>query len=301
MLTHRWSFNEPAGATNFVDSVSGATNGFLHGAASLDGQGNLVLPGLGENGNYAELPPFLIQSNLYAAVSFEFWVTFGSNPAWGRLLDFGDTNPDTGNGRYCLDFTPHSGYATSGVNFEVSGTDPGVNGVENVAVPPVLDGGGKLLLTLVWDSVAGYMAVYTNGVLLGINNNVNLPVSAVVNAHSYLGKSSYLSDSCGVATVDEFRIYNGAMGLAQIAADAAAGPDVLPVPNVTIANANSQTTFSWPGFAMGYTLQTSPVLGPGAWWTPVGGPAPVLTNGVNSVTLTLSNRAAFYRLAKSAP
>jgi len=38
------------------------------------------------------------------------------------------------------------------------------------------------------------MAVYTNGVLMGINSNVNLSISAIVNAHSYLGKSSYAGD-----------------------------------------------------------------------------------------------------------
>lgn len=294
---HRWSFNEPAGATNFVDSALGVTNGVLHGAASLDGSGNLVLPGLGQNDNYAELPPFLLQSNLCQAVTFEFWVTFGDSPPWGRLLDFGDTNPDTGNGRYCIDFTPHSGYPASGVNFEITGTDPGFNSVENVAVPPVLDGQGKLFLTLVWDSVAGYMAVYTNAVLMGRNSNVTLPLSAIVNAHSYLGKSSYAGDSCGVATVDEFRMYNGAMGAAQMTADAAAGPNAMPIPNVTVASTDAGTIFSWPGYTPGFSLQTSLVLGPGASWAPVPGNAvPVLTNGVYSVTLTLSNQAAFYRL-----
>jgi hypothetical protein len=299
VLTHRWSFNEPAGATGFLDSVTGATNGIIHGSASIDGNGNLVLPGSSQTANYAELPPYLIQSSNYTALTFEFWVAFGTNPQWGRLLDFGDTNPDTGNGRYCLDFTPHSGYAVNGVNFEISGTDPGFDAAQNVAAPPVLDNQGKMMLTLVWDSIAGYMAVYTNGILLGINNGVTLPVSAIVNAHSYLGKSSYTGDSCGVATVDEFRMYSGAMGIAQMTADATAGPDALPVPSLAIASNGTNTIFTWPGYTAGFSIQTSTNLGPGASWVTVpGAPASVLTNGVNWLAVPMKNQNAFYRLAK---
>ena len=177
------------------------------------------------------LPPYLLTSTNYSAVTFEFWVAFGTDNTWGRLIDFGDTDTNTGNGRYCLDFTPHSGYAPNGINFEVSGTDPGNSSVQNIAVPPVLDNQGKMHLVLIWDSIAGYMAVYTNGVLMGINSNVTLPISAIVNAHSYLGKSSYTGDYCGVATIDEFRMYSGAMGTAQIADDYASAPILCPCQN----------------------------------------------------------------------
>jgi hypothetical protein len=299
VLTHRWSFNEPAGATSFVDSVLGSANGILHGAARLDGNGNLVLPGLNQNANYAELPPYLLNSSTYSAVTLEFWVAFGTNPQWGRLIDFGDTNPSTGNGRYCLDFTPHSGFSPNGVNFEVSGADPGYNSIQNIAMLPVLDNCGKIYLTLIWDSLAGYTAVYTNGILMAINNNVTLPMSAIVNSHSYLGKSSYVNDSCGVATIEEFRMFSGAMGAAQMAADLAAGPDALPLPSLTVAQAGQSIVFGWPGYIPGFSLQTSAVLGAGAsWGPPPGEPAPVLSNGSYLVTIPMSNQTRFYRLIK---
>ena len=46
---HRYSFNEPAGSTTLADSV-GSADGTVFGAASLDGNGHLVLPG-GAGGN----------------------------------------------------------------------------------------------------------------------------------------------------------------------------------------------------------------------------------------------------------
>jgi hypothetical protein len=298
VLTHRWSFNEAANSTQFVDSVLGVTNGIIHGGARIDGDGNLVLAGLNQQTNYAQLPPYLLTSTNYTAVTFEFWVTFGTDNTWGRLIDFGDTNPNTGNGRYCLDFTPHSGYAPNGINFEASGTDPGNSSVQNIAVPPVLDNRGKIHLVLIWDSIAGYMAVYTNRVLMGINNHVTLPVSAIVNAHSYLGKSSYTGDYCGVATIDEFRMYSGAMGTAQIADDFASGPNSLPAPKLSIATAGQDLVFTWPDYITGYSLQTSSNLGAGASWGTVTGSSIILTNGTYLITVPMTSEQAFYRIVK---
>jgi hypothetical protein len=298
VLTHRWSFNEPADSTRFVDSALGATNGIIHGGARIDGNGNLVLAGLNEKTNYAELPPYLLTSTNYTAVTFEFWVTFGTNNAWGRLIDFGDTDPETGNGRYCLDFTPHSGYAPNGINFEVSGADPGNSSVQNIAVPPVLDNLGKMHLVLIWDSIAGYMAAYTNGVLMGMNSTVTLPISAIVNAHSYLGKSSYTGDYCGVATIDEFRMYSGAMEAAQIADDYASGPNSLPVPKLSIATAGQNLVFTWPDYITGYSLQTSAKLGASASWAPAAMSSYILTNGTFLIKVPMTNQQAFYRIVK---
>jgi hypothetical protein len=298
VLTHRWNFNEAASSTQFVDSVLGVTNGIVRGGARIDGNGNLVLGGLNQQTNYAELPPYLLTSTNYNAVTFEFWVTFGANNTWARLIDFGDTNPNTGNGRYCLDFTPHSGYAPNGINFEASGTDPGNSSVQNIAVPTILDNRGKIHLVLVWDPIAGYMSVYTNSVLMGINIHVTLPISAIVNAHSYLGKSSYTGDYCGVATIDEFRMYSGAMETAQIADDYSSGPNSLPVPKLSIAAAGQNLVFTWPDYIAGYSLQTSSNLGTGASWMPVTDSSIILTNGTYLITVPMTSQQAFYRIVK---
>jgi hypothetical protein len=298
VLTHRWSFNESVNSTQFIDSVLGVTNGIIQGGARIDGNGNLVLAGLNQKTNYAQLPPYLLTSTNYSAVTFEFWVAFGTNNTWGRLIDFGDTNPNTKNGRYCLDFTPHSGYAPNGINFEVSGTDPGYGSAQSIAAQPILDNYGKIQLVLIWDSIAGYMAVYTNGVLMGINNSVTLPISAIVNAHSYLGKSSYTGDYCGVATIDEFRMYSGAMGTAQIADDYASGPNSLPVPKLSIATAGQNLAFTWPDYITGYSLQTSAKLEAGASWAPAAVSSYILTNGAFLIKVPMTSQQAFYRIVK---
>ena len=298
VLTHRWSFNESVNSTQFIDSVLGVTNGIIHGGARIDGNGNLVLAGLNQKTNYAQLPPYLLTSTNYSAVTFEFWGTFGTNNTWGRLIDFGDTNPNTGKGRYCLDFTPHSGYTPNGINFEVSGTDPGNASAKNIAVPPILDNQGKIHLVLIWDSIAGYMAVYTNGVLMGINSSVTLSIAAIVNAHSYLGKSSYTGDYCGVATIDEFRMYSGAMETAQIADDYASGPNSLPVPKLSFATAGQNLAFTWPDYITGYSLQTTTNLGAGVSWVPVTGSSTILTNGTFLITVPMTSQQAFYRIIK---
>lgn len=297
IMTHRYEFNEPADSTTFTDIV-GTANGTVNGSAYLDGN-HLVLPGGSSpnNNNYGSLPSGLI--NGYTAITFEFWVTFGSNANWGRLVDFGDTD-SSGDGAYCIDFTPHSGNSPSGVNFEVSDADPGFNDAQEDASPPVLDNSGYMHLVLVYNPPAASLSVYTNGVLMVQNNGVTIPISALQNMHSYLGKSSYVGDPNGVATVDEFRIYNGAMSSSQVAADYAAGANSLPgnPPTLSISLAGNNVVLSWPISASGYNLRTITMLGGGLFWHALQSSVlPILSNGTFQVTLPVTNRATYYRLA----
>jgi hypothetical protein len=154
-------------------------------------------------------------------------------------------------------------------------------------------------LALVYNPPGHYMSVYTNGVLMGVNYNTSIPLTAVANSHSWLGRSSYLGDNCGVATVDEFRIYDGALGIRQIAANYAAGADALPRPQVSITKSGANVVLAWPDYISGYVVQTAATLDAGAsWGPPVGTPAPVVTNGTYQVTLPISTQPAFYRLVK---
>jgi hypothetical protein len=296
-LAHRYEFNEPANSLTFTDLVGGA-NGTVEGAAHLDGAGHLVLPGGASpnNNNYGLLPANLITG--YAAVTFEFWVAFGANPAWGRLVDFGYTD-STGNGADCIDFTSHSGNSPNGVNFEVSDSDPGFNDAQVVAPPTVLDNQGEMQLVLVCNPLGQSLLVYTNGVLMGQNTNLTIPLSALNNAHSYLGKSSYSSDPNGVATVDEFRIYNGVLSPAQVATDYATGPGALPRPTLSVFLSGNNVVLAWPASSLGYQLQTAATLNAGVSWGPApGAPDPVLANGFYQVAVPVSQQAAFYRLVE---
>lgn len=290
-MAHRYSFNEPAGSPTFADAVGTAT-GTVIGSASLDGAGRLVLPGGSAGESYAELPPHLIDG--YDALTFEFWVEFGNSPTWGRLVDFGDTEEGGTSGQNFIDFTPHSGFDPNGANLEVNGP----TGTETLNVPPILDG-QNLHLVLVYNPGGQYLAIYTNAVLMGINRNVTVPISAINNAHSWLGASSYIADPCGVATIDEFRIYNGALSAYRVKNSFAAGPNSLPAPALSLAHSGASITLSWPEEASDCTLQTTARLGAGsAWAAPAGNPAPVISNGRCQVTLPVGAEAAFYRLVR---
>lgn len=68
-------------------------------------------------------------------------------------------------------------------------------------------------------------------------------------------------------------------------------------PSLAIARSASGVTLSWPASATGYQLQSSPALGAGAAWTAVATP-PVTADGMNSVAVTVSGTAQFYRLVR---
>ena len=295
VLTHRYEFKEPAGSLTFTDSV-GSANGTVNGSASLNGN-SLLLPGGSSpnNNNYGSLPAGLIAG--YTSLTIECWVTFGSNATWGRLIDIGDTDSETGNGAYCLDFTPHSGFSPAGVNFEIADTDPGYNDAQDVAVSPVLDNSGEIHLVLVYDPPSNSLLVYTNGILMAQNTGVTIPMSAIHPVHCYLGKSSYAGDPNGTATLNELRIYNGAMSAMQVAADFAAGPDVLsgPEPVLSISRAATHVILNWPAASAGYVLQTTPNLKAG-WTTLFNTQLQIVTNGNYQITLPATDSTVFYRL-----
>lgn len=65
--------------------------------------------------------------------------------------------------------------------------------------------------------------------------------------------------------------------------------------SATVSGGN--VMLSWPSSAVGYTLQTSPTLGPGAVWNTVSLTAKV-SNGQYAVTLPRSGLSGFYRLIR---
>ncbi len=58
----------------------------------------------------------------------------------------------------------------------------------------------------------------------------------------------------------------------------------------------SQLLFEWPAFGAGFHLQTATTLSPPDW-TDVG-PAPLTSNGLNTLLISLTNKGQFYRLRK---
>jgi hypothetical protein len=206
LLRHRYSFTSDAN-----DSV-GTAHGVLQGEAKIEnGQVHLT----GRRGTFVNMPGGLIAG--YPAVSFEFWASFGTNRAWSRVFDQGSTNGNSG--QYDLYFCPKSGQR----DFRLTVMDPQPS-ERIVRLPGNLDLQTNYHVACVLDPGVGLMAVYTNGMLALSRNDLK----ALDNVHTnwfFLGKSLFANDPHLNGSIDEFRIYNGALSAAAVEASFKKGPD----------------------------------------------------------------------------
>ncbi len=276
-LAHRYSFT-----SNAWDSI-GMAHGTLMGNATV---ANNALQLTGATGDYVNLPGGLVSGA--SAVTIEFWATFGANGYGAPVCDFGDITGSVGQNH--LWFSPHSppggrqrlGLSTTlgTVAFDSPGT------LDNRAVHVVC----------VADPATGYSGIYTNGVLENIATNAWPALTNVSSAWSFIGRSLSSSDAWLNATIDELRIYDGRLTPEEIAADYRFGPDALALP-VTLVQSNAATsfTFSWPSWAAGFVLETTPALGTA--WTPAA-PSPTLVSDQWWLTQFKTNRQGFYRLRR---
>jgi hypothetical protein len=210
-LKHRYSFE-----TGAEDSV-GTAHGTLEGGAWVI-SGSLDLdPGIQ---SYVDLPAGIL--NGFPAVTIEAWVSFGVNANWARLFDFGDTNPENNLGRNYLFFTPRSG--PNDTRLVISDADPGFNNEQMANFPGALDEREDVHVVAVVDPVNSQMRIYIDGELAGVQRNLVIPLSSLVNNFSYIGRSLY-PDPYFNGQIHEFRIYDHAMGIAEAVASGAAGPD----------------------------------------------------------------------------
>lgn len=216
VLMHRYSFySEPNGSLVATDLVAGA-NGTLAGAAAITG-GKLVLNGA--SGTYASLPAGVINGDV--AVTIEAWADFGSLPVNCYLFSFGNTD-SSGDGADYIFCAPQAARIT------ISGADPGdTSGAEQNAACGGWSGQTNLHVVAVYNPPAGYIAIYTNGLLPGVNQSITTPMTSVSNVLSYIGRSLYSSDPYAPLNVSEFRIWDGALTPQQIALDAASGPSLI--------------------------------------------------------------------------
>jgi len=289
VLVHRYSFSDAPGSTTVADSIGGpAWDGTLPAGGTFSG-GQLSLSATNASGaQYVNLPAGILSN--YTAVSFETWVTVGNSTGNSCLFSFGDTIGSGGadyifcnaqGGRICIS-TNNAGWqgtgeqnAYSGINW--NGLTLHVVGVVN---PP-----------------KGYIAIYTNGVLAGVNSAENQPMSGVVNNYSYLNKSLYPGDVPFDATFNEFRIYNGALTPDDVALTQALGPDVLIEPKLSAASIGHSVVLSWPTNAAGYNLTSKGSVSGSGGWNPVG-TSPVISGANYLVTLPATNTAQFFRLTQ---
>jgi hypothetical protein len=303
-LVHRYAFNEKTNDWIVHDSVGGAHGRLFNTSqnpvpnALLTGKGEMKLTGGGGLSSsvlgYAALPPGIISS--LSEVTVEAWVTWTLNTSWPwqRIFDFG--NPSSGGSGTYFFMTTEANTFTPG--HDIARTTISTNGINYES--PRLDWTNILSLNVTsfvavtYSPVRGIAKFYINGQPVS-SGTATIPLSAIIDTNNWLGRSQYSQDSYFGGRYNEFRIYRGLLSDSDVAADYAAGPDVVGVDYVLhVYSSTSSMTVTWGLTATNWYLQSSPTLGPGTVWTPV--LIPAITNGRYSVTVPFSSDAAFFRL-----
>jgi hypothetical protein len=288
-LRHRYSFSEFAGSSTAADSVGGA-HGAVTGGATFNEAGQLTLDGVS---GFVELPNGII--SVLTNATFEAWITWTSTRTWERIFDFGNSTlgeGGQGEGTSYLFASPQGGAGRLRFGQRV-----------NLLETPILDGPTALpqgVLSHVAVSFNGTgqrVRLYYNGQLVAEGPPVH-SLQQMDDVNNWLGKSQFVADAYFAGSYDEFRIYDGVLTAADVAASFAVGPDDLAGASLQITRDTSgKVVISWPTTAAGYQLQASPVLGPEADWLPVS-EAPVREDGMLRLTLTPTGATRFFRLLK---
>jgi hypothetical protein len=278
-LAHRYSFNTNS-PTAAWDSI-GMAHGTLMGNAVVT---NNALMLTGTSGGYVNLPGGLVSGS--SALTVEFWAAFGVSASWARVFDFGNISGSSGQ-NYVF-YSPHT--SLGGQRMEMS-----TNKTTTFDISGTLDSRTVHVVCII-DPTNNYAAVYTNAVLESSVTNSWPAFNSVSTAWSFLGRSLFSADGWLNATIDEFRIYDGRLTPQEIAADYRFGPDALALP-VTLLQSNSASglTFSWPSWAAGFVLETTPALGT-SWTT--ANPSPTLVSDQWWLTQFKTNSQGFYRLRR---
>src|SRR6266478_6723348 len=239
-LRNEWSFNE-SGGTTAVDSIS-SSNIMLVGGTSLGG-GVLTLPG--GSGNYAKLPDGIL-STFTNSMTIETWFTDTGGQTWARVWSFGGSTasftPDNGN---YIDLMPQAGNANNINGGFWAEFNHGGGGAKDAADPIPANAGADrtpvkvgvpVYATVVYDGPSQTGRLYFNGVQVGRANVAFKPSNLGFTRYNTLGLDQY-GDSPFNGTVDELRIWNGAVSQRYISASMAAGPGVI-INNLTPTSAS---------------------------------------------------------------
>jgi hypothetical protein len=246
---------------------------------------------------YVQLPSGLISS--LTNVSFEAWVVWQGTRTWERIFDFGDSSGGPGaqgTGQTYLFLTPRGGSGVARFAATANGAaaeTPVLNGTA------VLPRGAETFVAVTYDVLAGAARLYVNGQPVA-SGPATIPLNTINDVNVWLGQSQY-RDPNFTGQYDEFRIYDGALSGAQVAADFTSGPDSLSSDvarrKLGVSRAGGNVAIQWSTNAVGFVLESSLVLGTNATWVAVTN-TPGVQNGQNQLTLPISSSAIFYRLRK---
>jgi autotransporter-associated beta strand protein len=256
--THRYSFNEASG-TNVSDSIGGA-NGTLLGNAVFNGTGQVVLNGT--SSTYVNLPSNLLSG--LTNVTFDAWFTYtvGNNNVHLFAMDNG--NGTGSSGTYLRYNLYDSGNGHGGTNYFETVISSSGNALSGGMVLPQ---SVTNHVTVIYDPVGGVKRIYINGILKGSYSGTLPALSSYPENRFTLGASPWNSDPYLVGTLDEFRIYSGALSTNAVAALQAAGPGQLmetapgAPTGLTAMATNAAVALNWTtsSGAIGYNVKRSTI------------------------------------------
>ena len=214
-IADRYSFT-----TDTTDSIGGQT-GTNFGNATISG-GKLVLDG--STGTYMQLPGNLFNSANATALTVEFWASFGTNPNNVYVFAFGNTNFVLSSGIVGFNYAQYSPHNSTGQTASSTPGDPIF--AQSANAPGNLDG-RNLHVAVVFDPPNKVLSIYTNGVLEVANTNFTVNISSLNDQFSLIGGSLFAADPDLNASIDELRIFKGALSPITIKQSQDQGPDTL--------------------------------------------------------------------------
>ncbi|WP_082507323.1 MULTISPECIES: LamG-like jellyroll fold domain-containing protein [unclassified Duganella] len=196
-------FSETQGTTA-ADTSGNARHGMLmNGAQWTAGkQGNAVL--LDGVDDYVALPAKLMDG--VADFSIAAWVFWDGGRNWARIFDFGSGTTHN------MFLTPQA--AGAGLRFAISLT----NGWGDQALTSApLPSGQWVHVAVTLSGSTG--TLYVNGSAVATNTQMtHAPFRMRSTTQNWIGRSQYSSDPYFNGKIDDFRIYNGALSAAEVAA-----------------------------------------------------------------------------------
>lgn len=240
MLVHRWSFNG-----NLNDSVGGA-NATLNGAATV-ANNQLQLPGGGPFANFAYVD---IGSTLStnASLTVEEWMTINTLTTWSKTWMFGYDDPAGEPTLSYINFTPQTGPGPPKVDF-----DTGITGELNTlggTDPALLVTGHEYHVVITYDALNNLMSMYLDGVLADSASMGGYNITQLGFNTARFGCGYYYGDPDFNGSINELRIYSGALSASDVANNFGGGPNVV-IPPGTV-NTTPPAIISFSGSATNY-------------------------------------------------
>ncbi len=266
--SRRWTFDSTAGnapgGTEFLDSATGEIATVRGNGATLNGT-KLILPGTATNGNqtaanisaYLDLPDGIVSSR--PSLTFEAWLTPLSSKNWQRVFDFGNTSLTSGTGAdpgEIIDGDTAPGGFVSNDNLFLSLNNGGVLGSQRIEAK--LAGGSVVALNTDYSSVTSVGTAYhftmtvqdgagasgSTGCLVkwyrngALGGTIDLPyrLADLHDVNNWIGRSMWAADTNSNFELDELRIYDRAITLAEVSSSYLAGPEASFSPPVAVSD-----------------------------------------------------------------